>query len=135
MTPPRRLEGAELTSRGKRAAVTPHFLATRAAIEILDRGGNAADAAIAANATLGVVAPEACGIGGDLFALIHRPGDPKPTALNSSGRAGSGANPREIRDRGHTSIPIDSPYAVTVPGCVDGWLAITSDRRSAAEAP
>ncbi|MGH8947969.1 MAG: gamma-glutamyltransferase, partial [Acidimicrobiia bacterium] len=55
------------------------------------RGGNAVDAAIAATATQGVVAPETCGIGGDLFALVHRPGWDIPRALNASGRAGSNA--------------------------------------------
>lgn len=124
---PDRLPGAPLISKGQAAAVTPHVLASQAAIDILARGGNAADAAIAANATLGVVAPDTCGIGGDLFALIHRPGAADPEALNSSGRAGAGATATALRDRGHKSIPIDSPFAVTVPGCVDGWEAI-SDR-------
>ncbi len=126
-SPPDRLAEASLVSKGRSAAVTPHVLASQAAIDILAHGGNAADAAIAANATLGVVAPETCGIGGDLFALIHRPGAAAPEALNSSGRAGSGATAGVLRDRGYESIPIGSPFAVTVPGCVDGWEAI-SDR-------
>ena len=58
--------------------VTPHMLASRAAATIMKQGGNAADAAIAANATLGVVAPETCGVGGDLFALVHVPGGGAP---------------------------------------------------------
>lgn len=126
MTPdaPERIDGASLVSRGRAAAVTPHVLASQAAIDILAQGGNAADAAIAASATLGVVAPETSGIGGDLFALIHRPGADRPEALNSSGRAGSGTSAAGLRDSGHKSIPITSPHAVTVPGCVDGWEAI-----------
>lgn len=128
MTTPERLDRAALTSSGDRAAVTPHYLASQAAIEILDRGGNAVDAAIAANATLGVVAPETCGIGGDLFALIHGPGEDRPVALNSSGRAGEGARAAAIREQGYTEIPIESPYAVTVPGCVDGWLELARSR-------
>ena len=70
------------------AAVTPHHHATRAAIETMSAGGNAVDAAIAANAVLGVVLPTTCGIGGDLFALVPRPGDPAPAALNATGRGG-----------------------------------------------
>ncbi|MGA9596844.1 MAG: gamma-glutamyltransferase [Acidimicrobiia bacterium] len=127
MTLPGRLAGARVTSHGTRVAVTPHHLASRAAIEILDGGGNAADAAVAANATLGVVAPETCGIGGDLFALIQVPGRETPAALNSSGHAGAGARAEMIRGEGLTRIPVESPYAVTVPGCVDGWEAILEE--------
>ncbi|MCP4307533.1 MAG: gamma-glutamyltranspeptidase [bacterium] len=121
---PARIDGASLTAKGRAAVVTPHALASQAAIDILKKGGNAADAAIAANATLGVVAPETCGIGGDLFALIHSPNHTTPDTLNSSGRAGSGATATMLRDSGLTSIPIDSPSAITVPGCVDGWEAL-----------
>lgn len=103
-------------------AVTPHNLATNAAMEILTAGGNAVEAAIAANAVQGVVAPETCGIGGDLFALVWQPGDSAPAALNASGRAGVGADPDALT--GHDTIPIDHPQAVTVPGCVDGWHAL-----------
>ncbi len=126
MTRPDRLDGATLHARGQAVAVTPHALASEAAIAIMEQGGNAADAAIAANAVLGVVSPEACGIGGDLFALVHTPGDADPATLNSSGRAGRGAKAGILRDQDYEAIPIESPFAVTVPGCVDGWLAISS---------
>lgn len=113
------------SSRGHgAAAVTPHALATTAAIDILGSGGNAIDGAIAANAVLGVVAPETCGIGGDLFALIHAPGMDTPSVLNASGRAGSGANAERLRGEGHTATPPYHPETVTVPGCVDGWHAL-----------
>ena len=79
---------------------------------------------MAANAVQGVVAPETCGIGGDLFALVHVPGTPAPACLNASGRAGSGASARALRDRGHTTMPLYGPAPVTVPGCVDGWYAL-----------
>src|SRR5688500_12149173 len=88
--------GAELNRPGTHAltgygaaVASPHRLATEAALAIIDRGGNAVDAAITANAVLGVVAPETCGIGGDLMALVHRPGMERPDVLNSSGRAGT----------------------------------------------
>lgn len=106
------------------AAVTPHRLATQAAVETMAAGGTAVDGAVAANAVLGVVAPETCGVGGDLFALVHRPGDEAPAALNASGRAGAGADPDELRRDGHSAIPLDHPLTVTVPGCVAGWAAL-----------
>ena len=107
-------------------AVTPHVLSTQAAMTVLARGGNAIDAAIAANAVQGVVAPETCGIGGDLFALVHVPGTDEPVALNSTGRAGSGADAARMREAGLDSIPQRHPAAVSVPGCVDGWVALSS---------
>jgi gamma-glutamyltranspeptidase/glutathione hydrolase len=91
---------------------------------IIASGGNAIDSAIAANAVLGVVAPETCGIGGDLFALVHRPGMERPDVLNSSGRAGAGADPERLRTQGHRTMPAYDPQTVTVPGCVDGWEAL-----------
>lgn len=106
------------------AAVTPHLLATQAAMEIMDAGGNAIDGAIAANAAQGVVAPETCGVGGDLFALVHLPGTEAPFVLNASGRAGSGADSQRLRSAGLGSIPRNDPQTVTIPGCVDGWHAL-----------
>lgn len=99
-------------------AVTPHHLATQAAMETYIRGGNAVDAAIAANAVQGVVAPETCGIGGDLFALVHVPGDPIPYCLNSSGWAGSNNTAASVAE---DSMPRFGPHSVTIPGCVAGW--------------
>jgi gamma-glutamyltranspeptidase/glutathione hydrolase len=105
--------------------VSPHNLASLAGIEILGAGGNAVDAAIAVDAVLGVVAPDTCGPGGDLFALIHGPDLETPVALNASGRAGSGITADGIRDMGFGAIPYRSPWSITVPGCVDGWEALT----------
>jgi gamma-glutamyltranspeptidase / glutathione hydrolase len=102
--------------------VTPHVLSTQAGINALNRGGSAVDAAIAANAVQGVVAPETCGIGGDLFALVHDAGG--VTALNASGRAGSKVSATALRDEGLTSIPQHHPAGVTVPGCVAGWFEL-----------
>jgi gamma-glutamyltranspeptidase / glutathione hydrolase len=105
-------------------AVAPHHLAAAAALEILAGGGNAADAAVAANAVQGMVDPTTCGPGGDLFALVHRPGDAAPDALNASGRGSSGLDAAALRSAGHDRFPLRSPQAVTAPGCVDGWLAL-----------
>lgn len=105
-------------------AVSSHHLASQAAIDTMGSGGNAVDAAIAANAVLGVVLPDTCGVGGDLFAIVHRPGDRVPTGLNASGRAGSGASAQRLRDAGHDAVPLRSIDSITVPGCVDGWEAL-----------
>lgn len=105
-------------------AVTPHHHSTAAAIEMLTRGGNAVDAAIAANAVQGVVAPETCGIGGDLFALIHQPGLERPLALNASGPAGSNVDADALL-ASEGVMPLFGRHAVTVPGCVAGWSALT----------
>lgn len=102
--------------------VSPHHLASDAGVEILRAGGNAVDAAIAANAVLGVVAPETCGIGGDLFALVWDGSE--VTCLDASGWAGSGADAAALRQAGHTTIPPFHPVTVTVPGCVAGWRAL-----------
>jgi gamma-glutamyltranspeptidase/glutathione hydrolase len=100
-------------------------LASAAGVAMLQRGGSAADAAVAASAVLAVTAPHLCGMGGDLFALVHERGDATPSALNASGRAGSGADPVQLRLEGHEVMPFaDDLRAAPVPGCVDGWLAL-----------
>ena len=102
-------------------------LATQAGMSILALGGNAVDAAIATNAAIAVTGPHLCGMGGDLFALVHDPNaDGAGVAcLNSSGRAGSGASAAAIRADGHHVMPFRHDIrTVTVPGCVDGWVAL-----------
>ncbi|WP_459800765.1 gamma-glutamyltransferase family protein [Herbidospora sp. RD11066] len=90
---------------------------------VLEKGGSAADAAVAANAVLAVTAPHMCGLGGDLFALVHDGSGVH--ALNASGRAGSGADPERLRAEGHATMPhLHDIRSVPVPGCVDGWLAL-----------
>ncbi|MBW3536341.1 MAG: gamma-glutamyltransferase [Actinobacteria bacterium] len=104
---------------------TIDHLASSAGLAMLLRGGSAADAAIAANAVLAITAQYVCGMGGDLFALVHIPGGGTPAALNSSGRAGSGADPARLRDEGHAYMPPSGDIrSVPMPGCVDGWLAL-----------
>jgi gamma-glutamyltranspeptidase/glutathione hydrolase len=99
-------------------------LATRAGLDIVARGGSAVDGAIATNAVLAVTAPHLCGMGGDLFALVHD-GSAIPAVLNASGRAGSGADPDRLRAEGHRTMPLRNDIrTVTMPGCVDGWLAL-----------
>jgi gamma-glutamyltranspeptidase / glutathione hydrolase len=98
-------------------------LATQAGLRALVMGGNAVDAALATNTALAVTAPHLCGMGGDLFALVHRDGE--VFALNSTGRAGSGADAAAMRAEGLSEMPFRHDIrTVTVPGCVDGWMAL-----------
>jgi gamma-glutamyltranspeptidase / glutathione hydrolase len=100
-------------------------LASGAGIAVLRGGGNAVDAAIATSAALGVTTQHMCGMGGDLFALVHHADGAPPTCLNASGRAGSGADAAAMRGEGLDRVPMDEDIrAVTVPGCVDGWTAL-----------
>lgn len=103
---------------------SPDALASSAGVAALRAGGTAADAALATSAVLAVTSPHMCGMGGDLFALVHD-GPGPPTCLNASGRAGSGADPERLRAEGHTIMPFRVDVrSVPVPGCVDGWLAL-----------
>src|ERR671912_67839 len=103
-------------------AVAP--LAAGAGVAMLRAGGSAADAAVAASAVLAVTTQHMCGMGGDLFALVHDGSGP-PAVLNASGRAGSGADPDRLRDEGATAMPpLFDVRSAPVPGCVDGWLAL-----------
>jgi gamma-glutamyltranspeptidase / glutathione hydrolase len=109
-------------ARGSRGAVVaPHHLATAAGLAALRAGGSAVDAAIATNAALGVVMPNACGIGGDAFWLIWDAGESRQTALNGSGRAPAAADARMLREAGLAAIPMRGPLAITVPGAVRSW--------------
>lgn len=99
-------------------------LASSAGAAVMRDGGNAVDAAIATSAALAVTTQHMCGMGGDLFALVQRPGD-APLALCAAGRAGSGASSASLRADGHTTVPlVGDVRAATVPGCVDGWVAL-----------
>ncbi|MGH2874083.1 MAG: gamma-glutamyltransferase, partial [Solirubrobacteraceae bacterium] len=101
-----------------------NHLAAAAGAAMLDRGGNAADAAIATAAAMAVTGPHMCGLGGDMFALVAPPGE-VPVALNASGRAGSGADAARLRAEGHERVPFqDDVRAVTIPGLVDGLTAL-----------
>src|SRR5712691_7383509 len=101
------------------AAESP--LAAQAGVEILERGGNAVDAAIAANAVMGLVAPMSNGIGGDLFAMVYDAQTGKLYGINASGWAPAGASPARV---GAATMPLRGIHTVTVPGAVDGWAAL-----------
>ncbi|MEZ6059233.1 MAG: gamma-glutamyltransferase [Planctomycetaceae bacterium] len=105
-------------------AATSQPLATMVAIDILKQGGSAVDAAIAANACLGLTEPISCGIGGDLFAIVWDAKTQKLYGLNASGRSPAGLTLEEFRKRGLEYIPPYGPLPVTVPGCVDGWFEL-----------
>lgn len=105
-------------------AATSQPLATQIALDIMKQGGSAMDAAIAANAALGLMEPTGCGIGGDLFAIVWDPQTRTLHGYNGSGRAPAGMSIELVRERGLEQIPSFGPLPVTVPGCVDGWFAL-----------
>ncbi|MDO8349138.1 MAG: gamma-glutamyltransferase [Planctomycetota bacterium] len=105
-------------------ACTSHPLATQAAIDVLKAGGSAVDAAIAADACLGLMEPTSCGIGGDLFALVWDASTRKLHGLNGSGRSARKLTLEWFREQKIDRIPKYGPLPVTVPGCVDGWQAL-----------
>ncbi|MFV2033706.1 MAG: gamma-glutamyltransferase family protein [Halocynthiibacter sp.] len=106
---------------------TSHPLAAKVAVQMLEAGGNAVDAAIAAALLLGICEPQMTGIGGDCFVLLKPPGDKDIVALNGSGRAPAGLDASQLRDRGLTEIPPRSAEAVTIPGAVDAFCRLSKD--------
>lgn len=100
---------------------TEHPLASQAATRILESGGNAVDAAIAANAVMNVVSPMMCGVGGDLFAIVYEAKTGAVHGLNASGWSPAALTPEFLQSQGFGSMPIHGPHSVTVPGAVDGW--------------
>lgn len=104
---------------------TSHPLAANAAIDVLKRGGNAMDAAIAGAVLLGICEPQMTGIGGDCFVLFSRPGSDDIHALNGSGRAPAALTSGLLRDQGLTSIPLGSAHAVTIPGAIDAFCHLS----------
>src|SRR4051794_10804286 len=103
---------------------TSQTLASAAGVKILEAGGSAVDAAIAANAVLGVVEPTGNGMGGDLFAIVYEAKGGKLYGLNSSGWAPSGLTPEFLAAKGETMMPQKGIWSVTVPGAVAGWDAL-----------
>ncbi len=105
-------------------AATSHPLATQVALDVMKQGGSAVDAAIAANAALGLMEPTGNGIGGDLFAIVWDPKTHKLHGYNGSGRSPRSLTLAEFQRRGLTEIPAHGPLPVSVPGTVDGWFAL-----------
>jgi gamma-glutamyltranspeptidase/glutathione hydrolase len=99
-------------------------LAAQAGVQMLERGGHAVDAAIAANAVLGVVEPEMNGIGGDLFAIVSTVDDGKLHGLNAGGWSPSDLSAANLRSDGFVEMPAGGIHSVTVPGAVAGWEAL-----------
>ena len=124
-----RITGLEFASRSEvlstnGMAATSHPLATQTALSILQNGGNAIDAAIAANAVLGLVEPTGCGVGGDLFAIVWSADDAKLYGLNASGPSPKSISIDKIKNKGLDKIPPYGPLPVTVPGAVGGWAEL-----------
>ncbi len=105
-------------------AATSHPLATQVAIDILKNGGSAVDAAIAANAMLGLVEPTGCGIGGDLFAIVWDAETEQLYGLNASGRSPKSLTREYFIGNEYDMIPQRGPLPVSVPGAVDGWFEL-----------
>ena len=105
-------------------AATSQPLATQVALDVMKNGGNAIDAAIAANALLGLVEPTGNGLGGDLFAIVWDAKTKKLYGLNASGRSPKSLSLEWFAQNGHQSIPSHGPLPVTVPGAVDGWFML-----------
>ena len=105
-------------------AATSHPLATQIALDVMRSGGSAVDAAIAANAALGLMEPTGNGIGGDLFAIVWDPKTKKLHGYNGSGRSPKSLTLAEFQRRGLTDIPAHGPLPVSVPGTVDAWFAL-----------
>ena len=103
---------------------TSHPLATQVGLDILKNGGTAIDAAIAANATLGLMEPTGCGVGGDLFAIIWDGKTEKLHGLNASGRSPKSLTIDHFAENGMEKIPSHGPLPVSVPGAVDGWFEL-----------
>ena len=124
-----RLTGETFTTRSEilaqnGMAATSQPLATQVALDVLKEGGSAMDAAIAANAVLGLVEPASCGIGGDVFAIVWSAEEQKLYGLNGSGRAPQSLTIDYFMDKGLSYVPFYGPLPVSVPGCVDGWFTL-----------
>lgn len=126
-----RVTGAHFASRSEVIAqngmvATSQPLATQVALDVLKQGGNAIDAAIAANAMLGLVEPTGCGIGGDLFAIVWDAETKQLHGLNASGRSPKSLTKDYFAEQGLDMIPKYGPLPVSVPGAVDGWFQLHS---------
>lgn len=101
-----------------------HHLASLAGVKVLQEGGNAVDAALAASLVLAAVQPDACGVGGDLFALVYMKKNGEVEALNASGAAPKKATIELYREKGFKKVPTEGVFSIAVPGAVDGWAEL-----------
>ncbi len=129
--PPAAQAQAPLPITGRSTVYAPHTmvatsqpLASAAALRVLDDGGNAFDAAVAASAVLSLVEPHMTGLGGDLFAIFWSAEEQRVVGLDASGRAGARMTPERIRADGFERVPYQGPGSVTVPGAIAGWAAL-----------
>lgn len=106
---------------------TSHPLAAKVAVQILEAGGNAMDAAIAGAVLLGICEPQSTGIGGDAFCLFNEAGSDVVHALNASGRAPAGLDAEQLRADGLDVLPLTSVHAVSLPGAMDGFIRLSKD--------
>jgi gamma-glutamyltranspeptidase/glutathione hydrolase len=114
-------QGRSVTIAQHGIVATSHPLASQTGLDVLKAGGNAADAAIAANAMLGVVEPMSCGLGGDLFVIYWDAKTKKLFGLNGSGRSPYALTRQVFKEKGLKDIPTTGPLSWSVPGCVHGW--------------
>jgi gamma-glutamyltranspeptidase/glutathione hydrolase len=121
--PINRSQGRSLVVSSRGVVASEHPLASQAGAMVLAAGGHAVDAAIAANAVMGVVCPMMCGVGGDLFAIVHESGG-KLHGVNASGWAPAALTPEVLEARGVTGMPQSGVHSVTVPGAVAGWAVL-----------
>jgi gamma-glutamyltranspeptidase/glutathione hydrolase len=124
-----RITGRDFATRSEIFAqhgmvATSHPLATQIGLDVLKKGGTAVDAAIAANAALGLMEPVSNGVGGDLFAIVWDARTKKLYGYNGSGRSPKSLTLKWFQDNGYKEIPPLGPLPVNVPGCVDGWFAL-----------
>jgi len=124
-----RLTGETFTTRSEvlarnGMAATSQPLATQAALDVLQQGGSAMDAAIAANAVLGLVEPASCGIGGDIFAIVWDAETEQLYGFNGSGRSPKSLTIDYFVENDMNYVPFRGALPVSVPGCVDGWFAM-----------
>ncbi len=122
--PPGSNQGRSMIVTKYGIVATPQFLASQAGVKVLEAGGNAVDAAIAANAVLGVTEPYVNGMGGDLFAIYYEAKTGKLYGLNSSGWTPKALTIDYLKSKGITKIDPIGVHAITVPGCVAGWDAL-----------
>ena len=121
--PINRSQGRSLVVSSRGIVATEHPLASQAGAMVLAGGGHAVDAAVAANAVMGVVAPMMCGVGGDLFAIVWEASGTLH-GVNASGWSASGLTPAFLRDSGFDEMPQRGAHSVTVPGAVAGWALL-----------